>query len=191
MPAPAATFLEQVARRVLVLDGAMGTSLHARDLPLSDYQGHENCSEILNLTRPDAVADIHRSFLEVGCDAIETNTFGANRVVLAEFGLANRTYDINVAAARIARGVCVELADPAQPRFVVGSVGPGTKLISLRQIDYDTLLASYLEQIRGLLDGGVDVLLIETCQDLLQTKVAIEAARRAFEIGRASCRERV
>jgi 5-methyltetrahydrofolate--homocysteine methyltransferase len=181
MPAPAATFLEQVARRVLVLDGAMGTSLHARDLPLSDYQGHENCSEILNLTRPDAVADIHRSFLEVGCDAIETNTFGANRVVLAEFGLANRTYDINVAAARIARGVCVELADPAQPRFVVGSVGPGTKLISLRQIDYDTLLASYLEQIRGLLDGGVDVLLIETCQDLLQTKVAIEAARRAFD----------
>jgi 5-methyltetrahydrofolate--homocysteine methyltransferase len=174
-------FLEQLEQRVLVFDGAMGTSAHALNLPLSDYEGLENCNEILSLTRPDAIEQIHRGFLEVGCDAVETNTFGANKVVLAEFDLAQRTYELNVAAARIARRACQAFATPAQPRFVVGSIGPGTKLISLRQIGYDELLESYLDQVRGLLDGGADVLLIETCQDLLQAKVAIQAARMGFE----------
>ncbi len=174
-------FLEQLEQRVLVFDGAMGTSAHALNLPLSDYEGLENCNEILNLTRPDAIEQIHRGFLEVGCDAVEANTFGANKVVLAEFDLAQRTYELNVSAARIARRACEAFATPARPRFVVGSIGPGTKLISLRQISYDDLLDSYVEQVRGLLDGGADVLLIETCQDLLQTKTAIQAARMGFE----------
>ncbi len=159
----------------------MGTSIHALDLPLSDYRGLENCSEILNLTRPDAIETIHREFFEVGCDAVETNTFGGMPHVLAEFDLQRECYDINVAAAQIARRAADAYSTPAQPRYVIGSLGPGTKLISLRQIDYDTLLASYAEQIRGLLDGGVDALLIETCQDILQSKVAIQAARANFE----------
>ena len=159
----------------------MGTSLHALELPLADYRGLENCNEILNETRPDVVEEVHRGFLAVGCDAVETNTFGAHRLVLTEFGLADRAYELNVRAAQIARRACVGFATPQRPRFVVGSIGPGTKLISLRQVSYDVLQASYLEQIRGLLDGGVDVLLIETCQDILQSKTAIAAARAAFD----------
>ena len=176
-----ATFLRYLTERVLVFDGAMGTSLHALELPLRDYAGLENCSEILNEARPDVVERIHRDFLAVGCDAVETNSFGANRVVLAEFNLAERTHALNVAAAQIARQACAAFATPTRPRFVVGSIGPGTKLVSLRQISYDELYESYREQIRGLLDGGVDVLLIETCQDILQTKAAIHAARAAFD----------
>ena len=175
------SFLELLDQRVLVFDGAMGTSLHALDLPLDDYRDQENCHEILNETRPDAIERVHRGFLDAGCDAVETNTFGANRTVLSEFGLADRTYELNVQAARIARRACDGCATPAQPRWVAGAIGPGTRLISLRQVSYDDLLDSYLEQIRGLLDGGVDVLLIETCQDILQTKTAVQAARRAFE----------
>ncbi|MFQ5806485.1 MAG: methionine synthase, partial [Phycisphaerae bacterium] len=146
-----------------------------------NYNNLENCTEILTETRPDAIEQVHRSFLEVGCDAVETNTFGANRIVLAEFGLADRTYDLNVKAARIARRACDAFADFGHPRFVAGSIGPGTRLISLRQVTYDDLLDSYCEQVRGLLDGGVDVLLIETCQDILQTKAAIQAVRWAFQ----------
>jgi len=175
-----APFLRRLADQVLVFDGAMGTSLHSLELPLSDYAGLENCSEILNATRPDAIAAVHRSFLDVGCDVVETNTFGANRIVLAEFGLSDRTYELNRQAADIARQAVDACATPAHPRFVAGSVGPGTKLVSLRQVDYDEMLASYLEQMRGLLDGGVDLLVIETCQDILQTKTAIQAARLAF-----------
>jgi len=178
---PDSLLLERLAEHVLICDGAMGTSLHALNLPLSDYRGLENCSEILVETRPDVVAGIHRAYLEVGCDAVETNTFGANRVVLGEFGLADRTYELNRQAAQLARRVADEFSTPDWPRFVFGSVGPGTKLISLRQIDYDELLGSYREQARGLLDGGVDALLIETCQDILQAKTAIQAARLAFE----------
>ena len=158
-----------------------GTSIHALGLPLSDYRHLENCSEILNQSRPDAIEQIHRDFFAVGCDAVETNTFGANRLVLAEYGLAEQSYDLNVAAAQIARRAADEYSTAAHPRYVAGSVGPGTKLVSLRQTTYDDLAASYAEQMRGLLDGGVDVLLIETCQDILQTKVAIHAARLAFE----------
>lgn len=175
------TFLRCLTDRVLVFDGAMGTSLHALDLPLSDYRGLENCSEILVETRPDVIEGIHRSFLDVGCDAVETNTFGANRVVLAEYGLADQSYRLNRRAAEIARRACAAVATPDRPRFAVGSSGPGTKLASLRQVSYDELHASYLEQMRGLLDGGADVLLIETCQDILQSKAAIQAARDACE----------
>jgi 5-methyltetrahydrofolate--homocysteine methyltransferase len=174
-------FLVALNQRILVLDGAMGTSIHALDLPLSDFRELENCSEILNETRPDAIEQIHRSFLEVGCDGVETNTFGANRVVLAEFDLTDQTYDLNVKAAEIARRATEAFSTPERPRFVIGSVGPGTRLASLRQISYDDLAASYNEQVRGLLDGGADVILIETCQDILQTKIAIHATLAAFE----------
>ncbi len=178
-------FLEALERRVLVFDGAMGTSVHTYDLPLSDYRGLENCTEVLCDTRPDVVREIHTRFLEVGCDAIETNSFGSNRIVLAEFGLADRTRELNRQAALIARQACEPFQTPDKPRFVVGSCGPGTKLVSLRQTTFDALADSYAEQIRGLMDGTVDVLLFETCQDILQAKVGINAAERVFgECGR-------
>ncbi|TWT45313.1 Methionine synthase [Phycisphaerae bacterium RAS1] len=178
-------FLERLKRQVLVFDGAMGTSIHALDLPLRDFDHLENCSEVLNLTRPDAVEQIHRSFFDVGCDVVETNTFGGMKHVLAEFGLHERCHEINLKAAQIARRAADACSTAAQPRYVAGSIGPGTKLVTLRQIDYDAMLDSYFEQIRGLVDGGVDLLIIETCQDILQTKIAIEAARRNFDrIGR-------
>ncbi len=175
-----ASILDVARQRVLVFDGAMGTTIHRHELPLSDYNNLENCTEVLVLTRPDVILDIHRSFLAVGCDAIETNTFGANRVVLDEFGLADETYQINKRAAEIAREACREFDKPAHPRFVIGSIGPGTKLPSLQQISWDDLVDSYREQTRGLLDGGVDALAIETCQDILQAKAAIVAATDAM-----------
>ena len=165
-----------------MLDGAMGTAIHARDLALGEYLGLENCSEVLNLTRPDVIQAIHESFLSVGCDAVETNTFGAMKHVLVEFGLEDRSREINRAAVEIARRACQRYSSPEKPRFVVGSIGPGTKLITLGQIDWDTMHDSYAEQIRGLLDqpasgaAGCDALLIETAQDLLQCKCAVSAA---------------
>ncbi len=172
--------LELAKQRVLVFDGAMGTSVHQHDLPLSDFNDLENCTEILVLTRPDVVREIHRSFLSVGCDAVLTNTFGANKVVFDEFGLSEKTYEINKRAAQLAREACAAFEKPARPRFTVGSMGPGTKLPSLRQATWDILHDSYREQARGLIDGGVDALVIETCQDILQAKCAIVAATDAM-----------
>jgi len=174
------TLLDIAKERVLVFDGAMGTSVHAADLPLSDFNRLENCTEILTLTRPDIIRDIHRSFLAVGCDAVLTNTFGANKLVFAEFDIVNQTYEINRRAAEIAREACGEFTRSARPRFVIGSIGPGTRLPSLGQATWDEMLDSYREQTRGLLDGGVDAVVIETCQDLLQAKVAIVAATDAM-----------
>jgi 5-methyltetrahydrofolate--homocysteine methyltransferase len=173
-------FLHAIEQRVLIFDGAMGTNVHRYELPLSDYNGLENCTEVLALTRPDVIREIHASFLKVGCDAIETNTFGANKIVFAEFDLVDRVYEINRRAAELAREVAREFATPDKPRFVAGSMGPGTKLPSLRHTSWDVLEDSYAEQARGLLDGGVDVLLIETCQDILQAKAAIAGIERAF-----------
>ena len=172
--------MELARQRVLVLDGAMGTAIQARDLPLSAYDGKENCVDLITLTRPDVVRDIHRSFLSVGCDAVMTNTFGANKIVLGEFGLAERARLLNKTAAEIAREVCREFEKPSRPRFVVGSCGPGTKLPSLGQTTWDELVDSYKEQVRGLLEGGVDAVLVETCQDILQAKSAIVAALDAM-----------
>ncbi len=158
----------------------MGTSLHQKDLPLSDYRNLENCSEVLVLTRPDVVLDIHRSFLAVGCDAVLTNTFGGSKLLLADFGLEEQTREINRLAAQIAREACDTFHRPSQPRFAIGSVGPGTRLPSLQQTTWDLLLDSYTEQVRGLIDGGADAVLIETCQDILQAKAAIVAATDAM-----------
>jgi 5-methyltetrahydrofolate--homocysteine methyltransferase len=175
-----AKILDFLAERVLVIDGAMGTQIQGSDLTLDDFAGHENCSEILNETRPDFVRGVHEAYLDAGAMAVETNTFGANRIVLAEFGLEGKTRELNAIAARLARECCERHATRSEPRFVLGSVGPGTKLPTLGHADYDTLADSYAEQVRGLLDGGIDAVLIETCQDILQTKAAIAAANRAF-----------
>ena len=169
-------FFKAMTQRVLFLDGAMGTSIHNYDLDLEkDYWGKENCTEVLILSRPDVIQEIHESYLAVGSDAVETDTFGANKLVLAEFELEDKTYEINKKGAELARAACDKFATPERPRFVVGSMGPGTKLITLGNTDWDTMLDSYAEQVCGLIDGGSDVLLIETAQDILQIKCAIQA----------------
>ena len=173
--------LDFLSERVLVLDGAMGTRIQSAGLTLEDFGGLENCSEVLVDTRPDFILDIHDSYLAAGCDAVETNTFGANRVVLSEFGLAGETYRLNRRAAELAREACARHERPESPRFVLGSLGPGTKLPTLGHITFDALEESYSEQVRGLLDGEVDGLIIETCQDILQTKAALSACSRVFE----------
>ncbi|HEX2972633.1 MAG TPA: methionine synthase [Tepidisphaeraceae bacterium] len=175
------SFLDIVRERVVLLDGAMGTSIHRYSLDLQrDWLGLENCSEILIQTRPDIIQEIHESFLAAGSDAVETNTFGANRIVLAEFGIADKTFELNKRAAEIARKACQKYETPDRPRFVVGSIGPGTKLLTLGQVTWEVMEESYFEQVRGLIAGGVDALLIETAQDLLQIKCAINAATRAM-----------
>src|SRR5581483_7087709 len=176
---PRLPFLESVRRRIVVLDGAMGSNLQTRTLDLQrDWLGHENISEVLNLSRPDVIQEIHEAFLAVGCDAVETNTFGANEIVLAEAGMAERTAEINRIACEIARRACDKFESAGRPRYVVGSIGPGTKLITLGQTTWDVMEQSYYQQVKGLLAGGADVLLIETQQDLLAIKCCISAANR-------------
>ena len=173
--------LDVAAERVIVLDGATGTGLQMMDLSLSDFEGLEGCNEVLNLSRPDAVEALHASYLTAGADAVLTNTFGASAVTLGEYDLAPRTREINAAAARIARQTADRFASADRPRFAIGSIGPGTKLPSLGQISFDDLHAAYLAQARGLLDGEVDALLVETVYDLLQGKAAILACRDALD----------
>jgi 5-methyltetrahydrofolate--homocysteine methyltransferase len=171
---------EALERRVLLLDGAMGTQIHSADLELErDYLGHENCVDVISLTRPDVIGAIHTAYLEAGADAVETNTFGAMPHVLAEFGIEARCREINRTAAEVARAACAKLSTPARPRFALGSMGPGTKLATLGHMPYDALKASYKEQARGLVEGGVDGFLIETCQDPLQIKAALNAVLEA------------
>src|SRR3954452_13439287 len=175
-------FLDTLRERVVVFDGATGTNLQLRDLGADDFGGPalEGCNEILGVTRPGVIADLHRSFFEVGVDAVETDTFGAFPIVLAEYGVADKTFEINQAAARIAKEVASGYSTPDRPRWVIGSIGPGTKLPSLGQIDFVTLRDNYGAQCAGLLAGVVDVLLIETVYDLLQAKAAVVACRRAM-----------
>jgi 5-methyltetrahydrofolate--homocysteine methyltransferase len=174
--------LDAMNRRVLVLDGAMGTAIYEHDLSVeTDYCGCENCTDILVKTRPDVIQGIHESYLEAGADAVETDSFGANKLVLAEFDLQDETYDLARMSAEVARAACDAHSTGDKPRFVLGSMGPGTKLISLGQTDWDTLWDSYREQARGLIDGGTDALLLETCQDLLQVKCAINACLAAMD----------
>ena len=175
-------FAKHLSRRVLVLDGAMGTSLYARDLEVErDYQGCENCTDILVKTRPDIVRDIHEEFLSIGADAVETDSFGASELVLNEFDLADECFELAKRAAEIARDACDAHSTSDKPRFVLGSIGPGTKLVTLGQTTWDTMLRSYRTQARGLIAGGADALLIETCQDLLQVKCVINACLAALD----------
>src|SRR6202795_2420393 len=178
-----ADFLQTVKDRVVVYDGAMGTNIQKRNPTLDDYWGKENCSEVLVLSRPDIIRDIHADFFRVGCDIVETNTFGGSGIVLGEFDLRDRVREINVKAAQLAKEVAQQFSTKDRPRFVAGSMGPTTKLPSLGHIGFEAMVASYEEQAAALIEGGVDVLLIETAQDLLQAKIAtigvLEAMRKA------------
>src|SRR6266404_6091994 len=176
-----ADFLQTVGERVVIYDGAMGTNIQTRNPTLDDYWGKENCSEVLVLSRPDIIRDIHADFFKVGCDVVETNTFGATRIVLGEFGLQDRTAEINIAAVKLAKEVAQQFSTAGRPRFVAGSIGPTTKLPSLAHISFDQMLEAYVEQALALIEGGVDVLLIETCQDLLQAKIGAIAALEAMQ----------
>jgi 5-methyltetrahydrofolate--homocysteine methyltransferase len=177
-------FLEELGRRVLVFDGAMGTNLQRHNLTPEDFWGKEGCNELLVLSRPEVIRAVHASFLEAGCDVIETDSFGSTSIVLAEYDLEDRTRELNLAAARLARSVADEYSTPEKPRFVAGSMGPTTKLPSLGHIGYDEMAAAYRQQAEALIEGGVDVLLIETCQDLLQAKIALAACQDAIRDAR-------
>ncbi|RJL36249.1 methionine synthase [Bailinhaonella thermotolerans] len=181
----ASSFREVLGRRVIVADGAMGTMLQAHDLTLADFQDLEGCNEILSVTRPDVVRAIHDAYFEVGVDAVETNTFGANLSALGEYDIADRIYELSEASARIARESADAWSTPDRPRFVLGSIGPGTKLPTLGHVTFAALRDAYLQNASGLIAGGADAIIIETCQDLLQTKAAIIGTRRAIaEAGR-------
>ncbi|MGA2887021.1 MAG: methionine synthase [Terracidiphilus sp.] len=179
-----ADFLSELKQRVLIYDGAMGTSVHKYNLPIEDFWGKENCNEVLVLSRPDVIRAIHASYLEVGCDVIETDTFGGSRLDLEEHGLLDRVREVNLAAAKLARSVADEYSTPEKPRFVAGSIGPGRKLPSLGDIGYDAMAAAFREQAELLIEGGVDVLLVETCQDILQAKIAVAACQDAIRDAR-------
>ncbi|MFE0020708.1 methionine synthase [Amycolatopsis sp. NPDC059021] len=172
--------LDALRTRVLVADGAMGTALQAHDLGLDDFAGLEGCNEILNITRPDVVRGIHRGYLTAGADLVETNTFGANYANLAEYDIPERIFELAEAGARLAREVADEFSTPERPRFVLGSVGPGTKLPTLGHAPFTTLRDAYVEEVRGLVAGGADAVIVETTQDILQTKASIIAAHRAM-----------
>jgi len=175
-------YLDAVSRRVVIFDGAMGTSLQMADLTADDFGGPalEGCNEVLVLSRPDVVAQVHRSFLEAGVDVVETDAFGAFGVVLAEYGLEDRVEEINLAAARIAREEADACASPERPRWVAGNLGPGTRFPTLGQIPFTDLRDDYEEQATALLQGGVDLLIVETVYDLLQAKAAVNACKRAM-----------
>ncbi|MEP6848823.1 MAG: methionine synthase [Acidobacteriota bacterium] len=177
------SFLELLKEKIIIFDGAMGTFLQSLNLSIDEWGGpnFENCSENLLYTRPEAILAVHKAFLDVGCDVIETNSFGGSEVVLKEFGIAEKTYDVNFKAAELAKRIASDYSTKEKPRFVAGSIGPGTKLPTLGHITYPALKDAYREQVRGLIEGGSDVLIVETCQDLLQTKAALAAIFEHFE----------
>src|SRR3989454_2159333 len=181
-----ASFLDTLKERIVVFDGAMGTNLQVQNLTLDDFGGlrFEGCNEHLLITRPDAVENVHSAFLDVGCDVIETNSFNGTPVDFAEYDIADQTYDMNVRAASLAKRIASDYSTKDKPRWVAGSMGPGRKLPTLGHIGFLDLKAAYAEQVRGLLDGGVDLLIVETCQDLLQTKAALAAIFGHFEKNR-------
>jgi 5-methyltetrahydrofolate--homocysteine methyltransferase len=173
---------QALANRVVVADGAMGTMLQAQDPTLEDFENLEGCNEILNLTRPDIVRSVHEAYFEVGVDCVETNTFGANHSAMAEYDIADRVFELSESGARIAREVADEFgARDGRQRWVLGSIGPGTKLPTLGHVGYGTLRDGFQANAEGLIAGGADALIVETTQDLLQTKSSVLGARRAME----------
>ncbi|MDJ0540150.1 MAG: methionine synthase, partial [Microcystis sp. M53603_WE2] len=183
MNSPFLDYLNGPKHPVLVFDGAMGTSLQSQNLTAEDFGGaeYEGCNEYLVHTKPSAVAKVHEAFLAVGADVIETDTFGGTSIVLAEYDLADQAYYLNKTAAELAKACANKYSTPEKPRFVAGSMGPGTKLPTLGHIDFDTLKNAYVEQVEGLYDGGADLLLVETCQDVLQIKAVLNAIEEVFQ----------
>jgi 5-methyltetrahydrofolate--homocysteine methyltransferase len=175
--------LEATKERIIVFDGAMGTNLQVQNLTIDDFGGprFEGCNENLLITRPDAVENVHTAFLDVGCDVIETNSFNGTPVDFAEYGIEDKAYEMNLRAARLAKRIASDYSTNDKPRWVAGSMGPGRKLPTLGHISFKDLRDAYAVQARGLLDGGVDLLIVETCQDLLQTKAALGAVFAVFE----------
>src|SRR3954447_25914784 len=175
--------LETLKERIVVFDGAMGTNLQVQNLTLDDFGGprFEGCNENLLVTRPDAVENVHAAFLDVGCDVVETNSFKGTPIDFAEYDIADKAYDMNVLAAQLAKRVASDYSTKDKPRWVAGSMGPGRKLPTLGHISFKDLRDAYAVQATGLLDGGADLLIVETCQDLLQTKAALGAIFSVFE----------
>ena len=180
-PVDMSDFLKILQERVVVYDGAMGTNIQVHAPTVDDYWGKEGCNELLVLSKPEIIRDIHAKFFEAGCDVVETDSFGSTRIVLAEYELEDRTRELNIAAAKLAKEVAREFSTADKPRFVAGSIGPTTKLPSLGHISYDAMAAAYVEQAEALIEGGVDILLIETSQDLLQAKIALAACQDAIK----------
>ena len=178
--ARSAALIQAISSRVVVADGAMGTMIQSASPSMDDFQNHEGCNEILNVTRADIIADIHRKYLAACSEAIETNTFGANWANLAEYGIESRIEELAEAGAKIARETADEFSTESNPRWVLGSVGPGTKLPTLLHTTFGVLRDAYQAQVEGLIRGGVDAVLIETAQDLLQAKSAVVGAKRAM-----------
>src|SRR5437763_9423247 len=176
-------FLETLRERIVVFDGAMGTNLQVQNLTVDDFGGLqlEGCNEHLLISKPEAVEKVHSAFFDVGCDVVETNSFGSTSIVLNEYNIAHLAYELNFKAAELAKRIAGDYSTKAKPRWVAGSMGPGTKLPTLGHITYTDLKAAYAEQVRGLYDGGVDMFIVETCQDLLQTKAALAAIFEHFE----------
>jgi 5-methyltetrahydrofolate--homocysteine methyltransferase len=177
-------FLDALKERIVVFDGAMGTNLQVQNLTADDFGGPqlEGCNEYLLISKPAAVENVHAGFYEVGCDVVETNSFGSTGIVLAEYGIEHLAYELNFKAAQLAQRVAADFSTKAKPRWVSGSMGPGTKLPTLGHITFRDLKAAYYEQVRGLVDGGVDMLQVETCQDVLQTKAALSAIFEYFAL---------
>ena len=178
--APRPLLRSALGQRLIIADGAMGSMLQGAPVVLDDFAGHEGCNEILNITRPDVVRSIHDGYLDAGVDCISTNSFGANFGNLGEYGIADRIAELAEASARIARQAADAWARPGRPRWVLGSIGPGTKLPTLGHVSFAQLRDTYQVNAAALLAGGVDALLVETCQDLLQAKAAIIGAKRAI-----------
>ncbi|MGH3380648.1 MAG: homocysteine S-methyltransferase family protein, partial [Actinoallomurus sp.] len=180
MSATPRTLRQALHDRVVVADGGMGTMLQEAAPTLDDFEGHEGCNEVLNVTRPDIVRGVHEEYFAAGSDCVETNTFGANLANLGEYGITERIEELSEAGARIAAEVAAELSTGERPRWVLGSMGPGTKLPTLGHVPFADLRDAYERNAAGLIAGGAHALIVETCQDLLQAKAAIIGARRAI-----------
>ena len=174
-------FLDALKERIVVFDGAMGTNIQVQNLSPDDFGGLDGCNEYLVITKPEAVEIVHAGFFEAGCDVVETDTFGATSVVLAEYDIADKAYELNLKSAQLAKRIAADFSTNEKPRWVAGSMGPTTKLPSLGHISFLDMKRTYYEQVRGLVDGGVDLLIVETCQDLLQTKSALTAIFEYFK----------
>jgi 5-methyltetrahydrofolate--homocysteine methyltransferase len=176
VPSRSLALKEALKHRILILDGAMGTAIQARDLKAEDFGGPdlEGCNEYLTITRPDVIRSVHEAYLESGCDIVETNTFGGTPLVLDEYGLGSRAHEINLRAAQLARECAEKFSTPEKPRFVAGSIGPTTKAISVTGgVTFQALEENFYQQALSLQEGGADYFLIETCQDTRNIKAAL------------------